>query len=309
MREARMRKYQLFLVILVWIIVLGFSACGSPNPQPEGLTPIPTLAPASEVTLSPELQQSSGAGISVSSGMGQGNAAAGAAIYMRHCTNCHGLQGEGVDGPALRNNQYIQTGGDDSIFGTIADGRSGTRMPAWVLMNGGPLDDAQISSAVAYLHTLQNVSSLPAATPAPPEPTEPPPAANEPTPEPARPSIPGDPGPAAALKGDAAKGVAEFGQFCAACHGPQGRDEVGIPNPGSDDGVVPPLNPIDPTLISSDLSVFSANLDLFIEHGSVPSGPGPRIMMPDFGDSKLLSDQQIADLIAYVMSLNSDQQN
>ncbi len=297
-------------VILILFVILGLAmtACGSPNPQPEGLTPIPTLAPASSVTLNPSLQGSSGAGIPVSAGMGQGNSALGAAVYMKHCTTCHGLEGQGVDGPALRNNQYVQTAGDDSVFSTIADGRSGTRMPAWALVNGGPLNDGQISDAVAYLHTLQNVSTLPTATPAPPEPTEPPPAANGPTPEPARPSNPGDPGPAASMKGEVIRGEAAFGQFCAACHGPEGREEVGIPNPGSSDGVVPPLNPIDPTLVSSDPGVFAINLDLFIEHGSIPEGPAPLIMMPNFGESKLLDDQQIADLIAYLMNLNGVQQ-
>ncbi len=299
-----MQKKRWLIGILALLMCIGLAACGSPNPQPEGLTPIPTLAPASVATLNPALQQASGSGVPVSAGMGQGNAALGAAEYMKHCTTCHGLQGQGVDAPALRNNQYIQTGGDDSVFSTIADGRSGTRMPAWVLANGGPLDDSQISNVVAYLHTLQNVSSLPAATPLPPEPTEAPPPADAPTPEPARPSNPGDPGPAASLQGDTAKGQGEFGEFCAACHGPQGREEVGIPNPGSGDGVVPPLNPLDPTLIDSDPSIYAINLDLFIEHGSVPEGPAPLIMMPNFGDSSLLSDQQIADLIAYVISLN-----
>ena len=93
-----------------------------------------------------------------------------------------------------------------------------------------------------------------------------------------------------------------FGVYCSTCHGPEGV--LGIPNPGSDDGSVPTLKPIDPTLINSDLKVFAENLDLFIEHGSVPEGPDPLIMMPPFGDSKMLTPQQIADLIAYVIELN-----
>jgi mono/diheme cytochrome c family protein len=302
MNKMYTMHWKLFILVLIGVC---FGICGcNPNPQPEYLTPIPTLAPASAATLNPALQQVSAPGSLVSAGMGQGNAAIGAAVFLKHCTVCHGVQGEGVDAPALRNDQYVQTSGDDSVFGTIADGRSGTRMPAWFLNNGGPLDDAQISNVVAYLHTLQNVSPLPSATPGPIQPTEAPPAANEPPPEPARPSNPGDAGPAAAMTGDATKGEAEFGQFCSACHGPQGREDVGVPNPGSDDEIVPPLNPIDPTLVDPDPKVFSVNLDLFLEHGSVPSGPAPLIMMPSFGDSKLLGDQQIADIIAYLMGLN-----
>ena len=79
---------------------------------------------------------------------------------------------------------------------------------------------------------------------------------------------------------------------------------MGIPNPGSDDGSVPALNPIDPTIASSDPGVFAVNVDLFIEHGSIPEGPNPLIMMPSFGDDGMLTDQQIADLIAYVMYIN-----
>lgn len=299
------KKQWIFLVLILIGVFFGLSGCSSPNPQPEGLTPIPSLAPAGEATLNPVLQVPASSGSSEVTGMGQADAAGGAAIYMKHCTTCHGLQGEGVDAPPLRNNQYIQVGGDDSVFSTIADGRSGTQMPAWILANGGPLNGDEISGVVAYLHTLQHVESISAAEPEPAAPDEDLSAAEAPSGEPARPSNPGDPGPAAAMEGDSSQGIPEFGHFCAACHGPQGREEVGAPNPGSDDGLVPPLNPIDPTLVDSDPKVFSANLDLFIEHGSIPPGSDPLIMMPSFGDSNLLSDQQIADIIAYLIELNS----
>ena len=41
-----------------------------------------------------------------------------------------------------------------------------------------------------------------------------------------------------------------------------------------------------------------------MEHGSTPSGSNPQLTMPAWGDQKKLTDQQIADVIAYVMSLN-----
>ncbi len=77
-----------------------------------------------------------------------------------------------------------------------------------------------------------------------------------------------------------------------------------MPNPDSDDGSVPTLNPIDPTIASKDPKVFATNLDLFIEHGSTPEGPSPALKMPAWGDAKTLTPQQIADVIAYIMSLN-----
>ena len=52
------------------------------------------------------------------------------------------------------------------------------------------------------------------------------------------------------------------------------------------------------------MTSIATNLDLFLEHGSTPEGPGPTFSMPAWGDKKLLTPQQIADVIAYVISLN-----
>ncbi len=122
----------------------------------------------------------------------------------------------------------------------------------------------------------------------------------------ARPSNPGGPGQAVSLQGDATKGAETFKTTCTPCHGDQGKG--GIKNTGSKDGTVPALNPIDPTLVSSDPKVFATNLDLFLEHGSTPEeqaeGVTPAFSMPAFGDQKLLQPQDIANVIAYVISLN-----
>ena len=293
-----MLMHKLLFGAPTWVLVC-LIACSSPNPQPS-LTPIPSLAPGATETLVPAIQAAAAATAPAVSA--KADPAISEPIFLKNCSPCHGTRAEGVTAPALRNNTFIQTGGDQAIFGTIANGRPGTAMPAWLQTNGGPLTEAQISNVVAFLHKLQNVPPLPAATPMPPAPTETPSPPNAPTPAPARPSNPGTPGPAALLKGDAARGRGLFGTYCATCHGPEGVQ--GVPNPGSDDGSVPVLNPIDPTLANQDPKVFAANVDLFVEHGSTPSGPSPHIIMPAFGDLKLLTDQQLADLIAYVMSLN-----
>jgi mono/diheme cytochrome c family protein len=285
---------------LAILIAAGFFfACSNPNPQPAGLTAIPSLAPGATLTLVPAIQVASAPTSAVSE---QGDPAIGIQVFVRNCSPCHGALAQGVSAPALRDNPFIRSVNDQAVFATIADGRPGTAMPAWLQANGGPLTERQINSVVAFLRTIQNVPMLPTATPLPPEPTETPAPPNAPTPEPARPSNPGGPGPAVTLKGDAARGKPLFGTYCAACHGPEGV--MGVPNPDSDDGSVPPLNPIDPTIASQDPKVFATHIDLFIEHGSVPSGPGPEVVMPPFGDLKLLTDQQIADVIAYVMNLN-----
>jgi mono/diheme cytochrome c family protein len=289
------------VILALLFLTLAASACGSPNPQPAGLTAVPSLAPGATITLVPEIPSGAGAAPPASISA-QAEPALGAPVFMKNCTPCHGIEGQGVDAPPLRNNQFIQTNDDTAIFDTVANGVKFTEMPAWLQTNGGPLTSDQISNVVAYLHTLQGVASLPTSVPPAPEPTETALPAGAPTPEPARPSESGETGTAVTLTGDSIKGVSMFGVYCSTCHGPEGV--LGIPNPGSDDGSVPTLKPLDPTLINSDLKVFAENLDLFIEHGSVPEGPDPLIMMPPFGDSKMLTPQQIADLIAYVIELN-----
>ena len=121
-------------------------------------------------------------------------------------------------------------------------------------------------------------------------------AGTESAPEIARPSNPGGPGPALKLKGDATAGQQIYVDNCQKCHGPDGTG--GVANPGSDDGTIPSLNPIDTSLIDQDPYVYACNLDLFIEHGSVPSGPSPQQTMVPWGDSGQLTAQQIADVIA-----------
>jgi len=118
----------------------------------------------------------------------------------------------------------------------------------------------------------------------------------------ARPSNPGGPGDAVNLTGDATSGDQLFQSNCVPCHGPQGTQ--GITNPGTDDGSVPALNPIDSTLVSTDYKTFAYNIDLFIQHGSTPAGPNPSASMPAWGDKNALTQQQIADVIAYLINLN-----
>lgn len=129
--------------------------------------------------------------------------------------------------------------------------------------------------------------------------TEAAPAAAE---EIARPSNPGGPGEAVKLTGDAAAGAKIYVDQCKKCHGEEGKG--GVNNPGSTDGTIPELNPIDSTLIDKDASVTISNIDLFIEHGSTPGGSSPKEKMAAFGDEQKLTAQQIADVIAYVVSLN-----
>jgi mono/diheme cytochrome c family protein len=116
------------------------------------------------------------------------------------------------------------------------------------------------------------------------------------------PSNPGGPGEAINLTGNAGTGAELFAANCIPCHGAEGVG--GIANFGSTDGTVPALNPIDPTLKDPDYKTFATNLDLFLENGSTPAGTNPIFQMPPWGSSGTLSQQQIADVIAYIISLN-----
>ena len=104
------------------------------------------------------------------------------------------------------------------------------------------------------------------------------------------------------LQGDAVAGAAIFTAQCEKCHGSNGA--VGVENPGSTDGSVPSLNPIDPEIKNVDAQIFIANLDLYLQSGSAPEGTTPKLNMPAFGRDKTLSQQDLANLIAYLISLN-----
>ena len=88
------------------------------------------------------------------------------------------------------------------------------------------------------------------------------------------------------LSGDAAAGQQIFADNCAGCHGDQ----------GTGGGGPPALNPARATLKGSDATVFNQNLVDIITHGIR--------RMPAWGDSGMMTAQQIADVAAYIMSLN-----
>ncbi len=328
------------VVILGWVSFVTFSGCGSSlnncnaAAQKVERTSIPTLVPA---TL-PEQARFLGATATVvstaapaasSSGEGETTAArpsnpggpgpalnltgdpnSGKQIFANNCQVCHNANGTGgipnpgsTDGtipslnpidPTIANADYKTFATNVDLFvehGSRPEGVNPTfSMPAWGDMK--KLAPQQIADVIAYVISLNPVSNV-AVTQAP-------------TPiggvDIARPSNPGGPGDAINLKGDPNSGQQVFAGNCQVCHGADAKG--GNPNPGSDDGTIPPLNPIDQTMVSSDYKTFAFNVDLFVQHGSTPAGPSPMFSMPPWGDSGKLTQQQIADVIAYVISLN-----
>ncbi len=112
----------------------------------------------------------------------------------------------------------------------------------------------------------------------------------------------GRPGPAAYIIGNAEHGAILFKQQCQHCHGVDAKG--GQPNPGSNDGTIPPLNPIDPHIYNKDPQTFAENVDIRVQNGAIPRGPNPQFHMPDFGKSHSMTQQEIAEVITYVLSLN-----
>lgn len=109
-------------------------------------------------------------------------------------------------------------------------------------------------------------------------------------------------GPAANMIGNVAHGTLLFQRDCESCHGTDGKG--GVPNPGSLSGQVPPLNPVSKNLFSKNPQTFSNNIDRIIQNGSVPQGPDPQLHMEDYGDSHALTQQEIANIEAYILYLN-----
>jgi len=99
--------------------------------------------------------------------------------------------------------------------------------------------------------------------------------------------------------GDKEHGAILFHQSCIMCHGPHGNPLTpGFNHPKG----VPSLNPIDRNVFNADPQTFVLHIDQFIQHGIPNTEGGPN--MPNFGDSHALTQAQIADLEAYVLSLN-----
>ncbi len=218
------------------------------------------------------------------------------------CTGCHMINGVGGQtGPDLTNEAQRKRS-RQWLIDQIKNPKShfpNTIMPSFA----SRLSAEQIDRLVGYLMssatpgsaTMGYASSTSAGAQAQEK-------TGTPVPSPAE--APGErqPGPAAGIIGNVKLGNGLFRQFCESCHGAAGTDQV--PNPGSDDGTVPPLNPIDREIFDRDPQVFAENIDRFIQHGSVPAGPDPSLRMRPFGDSTALTQQQISNVEAYVLSLN-----
>ena len=237
------------------------------------------------------------------------------------CLGCHTVDGQGGKvGPNL-SDEASKERSKQWLAQQLRNPKS--HDPQSIMPAFSTLRDQQVTQLVAYLQSLgadssQSPSSSSTATQTPP-PASAASANNEPNapPKSSTPSVPatgqqGPPGRAAYLVGQTIHGIATLGEpmhgellfskTCQRCHGQNGTDNV--PNPGSDDGTVPPLNPIDPALSNENPVTFAENIDRYIQHGSMPDGPHPEKFMPAWGDDLKLTQEMISEIEAYVLKLN-----
>ncbi len=72
-------------------------------------------------------------------------------LFVRNCATCHGMSGEGRDGPALVANEFVQSSDDQAILNIIADGRANTAMEGFA----GRLTEEEMLAITQLLRSWQ----------------------------------------------------------------------------------------------------------------------------------------------------------
>jgi ubiquinol-cytochrome c reductase cytochrome b subunit len=262
-----------YLIFVAWVIILAFIGYFSKSET------------ASSQTLSSQ---------SITSNQISESAPMGAQLFRSMgCIGCHRVSGQGgTVGPEL-SSESLKGKSRPWLITQIRDPKK--HNPNTIMPASSSATDQQLNKLIDYLESLASSKSSSAAPPMPQMATM---------------TIQkklivgphGQPGPAANVIGSFDRGAILFQQHCEACHGPKGMDKV--PNPGSEDGTVPPLNPIDPNILNKDPQTFADNIDRFIQHGSRPEGQNPALQMLPFGDSNSLNQPTIANIEAYILWLN-----
>lgn len=229
-------------------------------------------------------------------------AAQGSDLYQASCASCHGVQGQGVDAPALNSQQFLEAADDRQISSLIAHGVPGTEMSAYSLDFGGFLTSEHIEALTTYLRTLEadapdrpdwrfpeaggahdeeeeadgGHDEEPAVTEEPTDHDDEP-AEAEPTNHDDEPLTEDEP-----ADFDAA---AMFTNTCARCHG---ADLSGVADTGGDSG--PAIGPTSHSLTEPDEHLIEV----------VNFGRG---RMPAF--IEVLTPQEIEDIIAYIRQIQA----
>jgi cytochrome c oxidase cbb3-type subunit 3 len=125
------------------------------------------------------------------------------AMFQRNCAGCHGADGKLGPAPPLNDKLYLSLISDEELKRVIADGRSGTLMPAFSTANGGHLTPEQVDILAAGIK--------PRWGPVGPAPND------------APPYFLAKAKPDGAGAGAKAEGLKVFARACASCHGDHGQ--------------------------------------------------------------------------------------
>jgi cytochrome c oxidase cbb3-type subunit III len=117
-------------------------------------------------------------------------------LYGANCAGCHGAEGRGGAAIALADPVYLAIADDATIRKVIANGVSGTSMPAFAQSGGGMLTDKQIDVITSEMCSHWSKSGiLDGANP---------------------------PSYTAKSSGNVQRGEVAYGTYCSSCHGSQG---------------------------------------------------------------------------------------
>jgi cytochrome c oxidase cbb3-type subunit III len=173
--------HRLSFTLLFVASTFGCRSGATPTPEPGAVT-----APSATATGVNDAHSASKAAAAAKNEKLVGD---GAGLYARYCALCHGPEGKGYaadNAPSLVTQSFLESASDPFIASGIRVGRPGTAMAAYGKARGGPLDESEIRSIVAFIRSKgPTAKALPPAT----------------------------------AKGDAERGAALYQAQCATCHG------------------------------------------------------------------------------------------
>ena len=274
---------------IIVIVYVSLTIAGAYS-KPEGLeTPAPAVQPAQTAPPAPAAAPAT----PLTAGAQTGKEL----FQTQGCTACHRIGASGGNiGPDL-SGEGLKGRSTEWLTEQLGDSKS--HNPASIMPPFASLGNEKIASLVEYLQSLKSGSAVGSKGPAGAVMAA---AQGQASALAAEPGPHGENGFAVSIIGSADHGELLFGETCTACHGQRGTGKV--PNPGSSDSSIPSLNPVDKDIFNADPITFAETIDRYIQHGSRPEGPSPSLVMLPFGDTRALTQQQIADIEAYVMKLN-----
>ena len=194
-----------------------------------------------------------------------------ATLYKENCAACHGEDGHHGNAVSLANPVYLALAGKDVLWNATAKGGPGELMPAFAKSQGGTLTDQQIGILVDGIRQRWARPGLLAGENPPPY--------------------------AAAAKGDAATGQADFQTYCARCHGVSAAAApAGAKGSAIQTGPTIQAGPVtDPNFLAL---ISDQRLRSTILAGRPDEG------MPDWRGfaAQPLTDRQVTDIVAWLGS-------